>query len=84
MMHLRVQSIICLELHKKVTNSSPKCNWDCEWQGILHRMLSKMDLRVQVDAKSDQLKNETKSEIFSAPGDANNKRNFWCALYGTI
>ena len=35
-----------------------------------------MDLRVQVDAKSDQLKNETKSEIFSAPGDANNKRNF--------
>ena len=38
-------------------------------------MLSKMDLRVQVDVKSGQLKNESKSEIFSAPGDANNERN---------
>ena len=32
-------------------------------------MHSKMDLRVQVDAKSGQLKNESKSEIFSATGD---------------
>ena len=30
-------------------------------------MLSKMDLRVQMDAKSAQLKNESKSELFSAP-----------------
>ena len=51
-------------------------------------MHSKMDLRVQVDAKSGQLKNESKSEIFSAPGDANNERKYdkcvWCALCGTI
>ena len=31
------------------------------------RMLSKMDLRVQMDAKSALLKNESKSELFSAP-----------------
>ena len=33
-------------------------------------MLSKMDLRVQMVAKSHQLKNESKSEIFSAHVDA--------------
>ena len=47
-----------------------------------------MDLRVPVDVKSGQLKIESKSEIFSAPGDANNERNndkcVWCALCGTI
>ena len=48
--------LICLELHKKVTNSSPKCNWDCKWEGIWNAvkkwMLSKVDSRVQMDAKS--------------------------------
>ena len=39
-------------------------------------MHSKMDLTVQVDAKSGQLKNESKSEIFSAPGDATNERKY--------
>ena len=34
------------------------------------RMLSKMDIRVQMDAKSAQLKNECKIELFSAPADA--------------
>ena len=34
MVHLRVQSIICLEQHKKVTNSSHKCNSDSKWEGI--------------------------------------------------
>lgn len=34
------------------------------------RELSKMDLRVQVDAKSGQLKNHIKNELFSEPGDA--------------
>ena len=34
------------------------------------RMLSKMDLRMKINAKSSQLKNESKSELFSAPGDA--------------
>ena len=38
-------------------------------------MLSKMDLRVQMDAKSGQLKNESKSEIFSALGDAQESTN---------
>ena len=33
-------------------------------------MLSKMDIRLQMDAKSAQLKNESKSELFSAPADA--------------
>ena len=32
--------------------------------GMHLRMLSKIDLRVQMDAKSDQLKNKSKSEIF--------------------
>ena len=40
------------------------------------RMLSKMDLRgVQMDEKSVQLKNESKSEIFIAPGDAQESAN---------
>ena len=38
-------------------------------------MLSKSDLRVQMDAKSGQLKNESKSEIFSASGDAQESAN---------
>ena len=38
-------------------------------------MLSKMDLRVQMDAKSGQLKNESKSETFSALGDAQESAN---------
>ena len=41
-----------------------------------------------MDAKSGQLKNECKSEIFSAPGDTNNEQYndkcVWCALYSTI
>ena len=28
MVRLSEQSIICFELHKKVTNSSPKCKWN--------------------------------------------------------
>ena len=33
-------------------------------------MISKMDLRGQMYAQSCELKNESKSELFSAPGDA--------------
>ena len=33
-------------------------------------MLSKMDLSVQMDAKSGELKNESRSEFFSTPADA--------------
>ena len=39
------------------------------------RMLSKVDLRVQMDAKSGQLINESMSETFSAPGDAQKSAN---------
>ena len=38
-------------------------------------MLSKMHLRVQMDAKSGLLKNESKSEIFSSPGDTQQSPN---------
>ena len=34
------------------------------------RMLSKMDLRVQMDAKSAQLKNKSNSKLFSSLADA--------------
>ena len=34
-----------------------------------------MDLKVQMDAKSGQLKNESKSEVFSAPDDAQESAN---------
>ena len=43
--------------------------------GTQLRMLSKMDLRVQMDAKSGQLKNESKSEVFSAPDDSQERTN---------
>ena len=33
------------------------------------RMVSNIDLRVRMDAKSGQIKNGNKSEIFSAPVD---------------
>ena len=38
-------------------------------------MLSKMDLTVKMDVKSGQLKNESKSEIFSALGNAQESAN---------
>ena len=39
------------------------------------RILSKINLRVQMDAKSGHLKSEGKSDIFSAPGDAQESAN---------
>ena len=39
------------------------------------RMLSKMDLSVQMNAKSAQFENENKSEHFSAPADAQESTN---------
>ena len=38
-------------------------------------MLSKMDLSLQIHAKSAQLKNESKSRLFSAPADAQESAN---------
>ena len=34
MVHLRVQSMIFLKLHKNVTNSSVKCKWDVMWKTL--------------------------------------------------
>ena len=35
MVYLRVDSIICLEIHNKVRDSSHKrCNWDRKWECI--------------------------------------------------
>ena len=72
MIHFRVQSIICLKLHKNVINSLPDVT-EIANESVYEthlRMLSKMVLRVQMDAKSGQLKNVSKSELFSAPGHA--------------
>ena len=38
-------------------------------------MLSKMDLKVEMGAKCGRLKNQSKSEIFRAPGDAQDGAN---------
>ena len=39
------------------------------------RMLSKTDVRVQMDAKSGQLKNDSKIVLFSVPGDVQESAN---------
>ena len=38
-------------------------------------MLLEMDLRTQMDAKCGQLKNESKNELFIAPGDVQESAN---------
>ena len=38
-------------------------------------MLSKIDLKVQMDAKSGQLSNESRSKVFGAPNDARESVN---------
>ena len=43
--------------------------------GMHLRMLSKIDLRVQMDAKSDQLKIKVKVKFFSAHDDAQESGN---------
>lgn len=63
MVHSSVQSMICLELHSTFPNSSPKdvINIGNETVYGTHlKMLLKMNLRVQMNAKSVQLKNESK------------------------
>ena len=55
---LRMQSTICWELHNKVTNNSPKDVTEIAIESVygMHlRMLLKMDLRVQMDAKSGKV-----------------------------
>ena len=71
MVHLRVQSIICLGLHKKVTNSSPKCTWDCKWEGIWNALENA--LKNGLKGTNGSLKIESESEIFKAPGDAQDR-----------
>ena len=55
---LRMQLTVCLELHNKVTNNSPKDVTEIANESVygMHlRMLLKMDLRVQMDAKSGKV-----------------------------
>ena len=63
MLHLRLQSIICLKLYKKVTSSSSDVIEIESVYGTLLKLLSKVDLKVQMDAKFGQSKNESKSEL---------------------
>ena len=65
MVHLRVQSIICLEQAKKSQIAPPNVIEipNDRVYGTHLRVLSKMDLRVQMNAKSGQLKNKSESEI---------------------
>ena len=65
-------STICLELHNKVTNSYPKDVTEIENESVYGthlRMLFKMDLRVQMDAKSGQLKIESMSSGVAPKGE---------------
>ena len=62
---LRLQSRICLELRSKVSNTSPKDVIEVTNESVYGkhlRMLLKMDLRVQMDAKPGKLKIEGMSE----------------------
>ena len=62
---MRLQSRICLELRIKVTNTSPKDVIEVTNESVYgkhFRMLLKMNLRVQMDAKSGKLKIESMSE----------------------
>ena len=59
MVHLRLQSIICLELHNKVTNSFPKrCNLDDKSESIWNALVNALKIRLEMDAKYGHLKNE--------------------------
>ena len=71
MVHLRVQSVISLKLHKKFTNSASDIANESVC-GMHLKMLSKM---VLMDAKSGQLKTERNIELFSAPGDVQESAN---------
>ena len=71
MVHLRVQSVISLKLHKKFTNSASDIANESVC-GMHLKMLSKM---VLMDAKSGQLKTEKNIELFSAPGDVQESAN---------
>ena len=73
MVNLRVQPIICLELQIAPPNVIEIANESV--YGMHLRMLSKMDLSVQMNAKSAQFENENKSEHFSAPADAQESTN---------
>ena len=71
MVYLRVPSIIWFELYKKVTYSSSKCNWDCKWEGIWNALENA--LKNGLKGTNGSLKIESESEIFKAPGDAQDR-----------
>ena len=63
MLHLRLQSVICLKLYKKVTSTSSDVIQIESVYGTHLKLLSTVDLTVQMDTKSGQSKNESKSEL---------------------
>ena len=63
MLHLRLQSVICLKLYKKVTSTSSDVIQIDSVYGTHLKLLSTVDLTVQMDTKSGQSKNESKSEL---------------------
>ena len=77
MVKFGAQSIICLELHKKVTSSSPRCNWDYKWERIWNALenVLKNGLKDANGCKIWPIKNESKKELFSLPGDAQETAN---------
>ena len=65
-------SRICLELHNKVTNSSPKDVTEIANKSVYGthlRMLFKMDLKVQMGAKYGQLKIKSMSSGVAPKGE---------------
>ena len=66
MVHLREQSIFCLEIHTRKSQIAPPDVTENARESVYGthlRMLLKMDLRVKMIAKFGQLKNESKSEF---------------------
>ena len=73
MVQLRVQSIICLEKNTRKTQIAPPNVIEIANDrvcGTHLRISIKIGLRMQTDAKLGQLKNESKTKMFSVPGDA--------------
>ena len=73
-----MRSIIFLEPHNKSQIVPQKDVTEIANESLYEthlRMLLKIGLRVHMDAKSSQLKDESKSKFFSAPSDAQKNVN---------
>ena len=74
MVHLRVQAVIFLELHNKVTKSSSK---DCKGERVQDALENALKTRLKGAnrCKIWPIKTESNSELFSAPGNAQESAN---------